>query len=58
MFSVFNHPFLDCVGLTDGPLCCRNAAGDATVALTHAPELAAHFLWKENKIQMMERKEQ
>lgn len=38
------YPFLYSVGLTDGSLCCRNAAGDATVALAHAPELTADFL--------------
>ena len=38
------YPFLDGVGLTDGSLSCRNAAGDAAVALAHAPKLTANFL--------------
>lgn len=38
------YPFLYGVGLTDGSLCCRNAAGDATVALAHAPKFTADFL--------------
>lgn len=38
------YPFLYGVGLTDGSLCCRNAAGDATVALAHAPQFTADFL--------------
>lgn len=38
------YPFLYGVGLTDGSLCSGNAAGDATVALTHAPQFAADFL--------------
>lgn len=38
------YPFLYGVGLTDGPLRCRDAAGDAAVALAHAPKLAADFL--------------
>lgn len=39
------YPFLYGVGLTDGSLCSRNAAGDATVTLAHAPKFAADFLF-------------
>lgn len=45
------YPFLDGVGLTNGPLRSRNAAGDAAVALAHAPELAADLLSLENTAQ-------
>lgn len=38
------YPFLDGVGLTNGSLRSRNAAGDAAVALAHAPQLAADLL--------------
>lgn len=44
IFSLFTHSFLYCVGLTDGSLGGGNAAGDATVALTHAPQFTADFL--------------
>lgn len=39
------YPFLYGVGLTNGSLRGGNAAGDAAVALAHAPELAADLLW-------------
>lgn len=42
--NVSIYPFLYGVGLTDGSLCSGNAAGDATVALAHAPEFTADFL--------------
>lgn len=45
------YPFLDGVGLTNGPLGSRNATGDAAVALAHAPELAADLLSSENTAQ-------
>lgn len=38
------YPFLDGVGLTNGSLCSRNAAGDAAVTLAHAPKLTADLL--------------
>lgn len=38
------YPFLYGVGLTNGALGGGNAAGDAAVALAHAPELAADLL--------------
>lgn len=44
MSMVCMYPFLDGVGLTNGSLRSRNAAGDAAVALAHAPELAADLL--------------
>lgn len=40
----FTYAFLYGVSLTDCSFCSRNAAGDATVALTHAPQFAADFL--------------
>lgn len=40
----FIYPFLDGVGLTNGSLCGRNAAGDAAVTLAHAPKLTADLL--------------
>ena len=42
--NVSIYPFLDGVGLTDGSLCSGDAAGDATVALAHAPKFTADFL--------------
>lgn len=42
--KMFTYPFLYGVGLTDGSFCSRNAAGDATVAFTHAPKFTADFL--------------
>lgn len=38
------YPFLYGVGLTNSSLCSGNAAGNATVALAHAPKFTADFL--------------
>lgn len=57
-FSIY--PFLYGVGLTDGAFCSGNAAGDATIALAHAPKFTADFLcaWVKEWKQRGERKKQ
>lgn len=52
------YPLLYGVGLTYGSLCSRNAAGDATVALAHAPQLTADFLCVCERTVKTEREEQ
>lgn len=39
-----SYPLLDGVCLADGPLGCRDAVGDTTVAFAETPQLTANFL--------------